>query len=198
MPIHHAVLALLSDGPSYGYELKSQFEQAIGPQWGGLNIGHLYQILDRLERDGSLTRSYLTKSKGPDRTLYTLTPEGRHELDHWVGQPCVRAGYRDELFLKLFAASRLDAHALGRLVAAQRSACFSEIGALTRLRAQHADEPLVCLLIDAAIAHANADLQVIESASSRLGAIAPASRQYAETQGEVGLDEPDASAGEAL
>lgn len=181
MPLHHAVLALLSDGPSYGYELKNQFEDAIGPQWGGLNIGHLYQILDRLERDGNLARSHLAQSSRPDRTLYTLTPAGRHELDQWASEPCVRSGYRDELFLKLFAASRLGADALARLVAAQRSACFSEIASLTRLRTQHADEPLVALLIDAAIAHANADLQVIESASSRLGAVAHAPHEHGDT-----------------
>ena len=34
MPIQHAVLALLSAGPSHGYELKSAFEAAVGPQWG--------------------------------------------------------------------------------------------------------------------------------------------------------------------
>lgn len=177
MPIHHAVLALLSEGPSYGYELKSQFEQAIGPQWGGLNIGHLYQILDRLERDGNLTRSHLTQSSRPDRTLYTLTASGRQELRQWASEPCVRAGFRDELFLKLFAASRLGTQALAQLVTVQRTACLSEIGALTRLRAQHADEPLVELLIDAAIAHTNADLQVVESASTRLAPIAQAARQ---------------------
>jgi DNA-binding PadR family transcriptional regulator len=52
LSIHHAVLGLLADGPSYGYELKANFERAIGPQWGELNIGHLYQVLERLERDG--------------------------------------------------------------------------------------------------------------------------------------------------
>ena len=52
MPLHHAVLALLAAKPAHGYELKGSFEQAVGDQWGGLNIGHLYQILDRLARDG--------------------------------------------------------------------------------------------------------------------------------------------------
>ena len=56
MPIQHAVLALLAEGESYGYELKGDFEASIGPQWGGLNIGHLYQVLDRLVRDGLVTK----------------------------------------------------------------------------------------------------------------------------------------------
>ena len=31
MPIQHAVLSLLDDGPTHGYELKQRFEAAIGP-----------------------------------------------------------------------------------------------------------------------------------------------------------------------
>ena len=63
MPINHAVLALLRDGPSHGYELKAAFEAAIGPQWGALNIGHLYQVLDRLSRDGLVTSTRVTVSR---------------------------------------------------------------------------------------------------------------------------------------
>lgn len=169
MPLHHAVLALLSDGPGYGYELKTQFEEAIGPQWGGLNIGHLYQILDRLERDGYVAPSRVSQSSRPDKTLYTLTAAGEEELRGWATQAWVRtSGFRDELFLKLLGASRLGGDALTELLAAQRSACLSDIGALTRLRAKHSGEALIALLIDAAIAHLKADLQVVDSAAARL------------------------------
>jgi DNA-binding PadR family transcriptional regulator len=34
LAIHHAALGLLAGGPSYGYELKANFERAIGPQRG--------------------------------------------------------------------------------------------------------------------------------------------------------------------
>ena len=36
MPMQHAVLALLADGESHGYEIKTSFEDAVGPQWGEL------------------------------------------------------------------------------------------------------------------------------------------------------------------
>src|SRR6266508_2428323 len=70
MPIHHAVLGLLAEGPSYGYELKGSFEEAIGPQWGELNIGHLYQVLDRLMRDGFVTKRVVAQTDRPDRMVY--------------------------------------------------------------------------------------------------------------------------------
>ncbi|MEU5593004.1 PadR family transcriptional regulator [Streptomyces sp. NPDC020298] len=173
MPLHHAVLALLTEGPDHGYELKARFEEAIGPQWGGLNIGHLYQILDRLVRDGYVTRSHVTQSDRPDKTRYTLTPAGQEELREWATSAWVRTGgFRDELFLKLFGASALGPEALDTLVSTQRQKYVSELAGLTRLRRSHLDDPLVALLIDAAIAHTKADLEIVDSAAARLAPVA--------------------------
>ncbi|GGK64189.1 PadR family transcriptional regulator [Sphaerisporangium melleum] len=173
MPLSHAVLALLADGPSHGYELKSRFEMAIGPQWGGLNIGHLYQILDRLVRDGHVVRTHVAQNDRPDKTLYELTAGGAGELRSWVVAPHVRAsGFRDEMFLKLLAATRLGPRALTEYASAQRQACLSDLAGLTRLRRDNADDPLVALLVDAAIAHTKADLQVIDTAERRLASVA--------------------------
>jgi DNA-binding PadR family transcriptional regulator len=172
MPLSHAVLTLLADGPSHGYELKARFESAVGPQWGGLNIGHLYQILERLVRDGHVTRNHVAQSDRPDKTLYQLTEAGADELRDWAGTPWVRSsGFRDELFLKLLAAGRLGTDALGAFVAAQRRTYLSDLAALTRLRREQND-PLVSLLVDAAIAHTRADLQIVDGAEERLAATA--------------------------
>lgn len=169
MPLHHAVLALLSEGPSHGYELKSRFEQAIGPQWGGLNIGHLYQILDRLVRDGHVTRSQIAQTDRPDKTRYHLTPSGQDELTSWATTAWTRTGgFRDELFLKLLGAASLGPEALDTLVTAQRQTYLSELAGLTRLRRTHTDDPLVALLIDAAITHTKADLELVDNAAHRL------------------------------
>lgn len=175
MPLHHAVLALLTEGESHGYELKGRFEEAIGPQWGGLNIGHLYQILDRLVRDGFVTRSQVAQPDRPDKTLYRLTPPGQEEVRDWATSAWVRTGgFRDELFLKLFGASSLGAETLDAFVAAQRQTYLSELAGLTRLRRTHTGDPLVSLLLDAAIGHTKADLELVEGAAERL---APAARR---------------------
>ena len=129
MPIQHAVLSLLSDGESYGYELRAEFERAIGPQWGQLNIGHLYQVLDRLVRDGLVTRHEVEQRRLPDRVVYRLTKAGRDELERWLETPFVRqSGYRDDFFLKLLAASRLGRKQLDVVLRTQRSAYLAELG----------------------------------------------------------------------
>ena len=166
MPIQHAVLSLLCDGESYGYELRAEFESAIGPQWGQLNIGHLYQVLERLVRDGLVTRHEVEQRRLPDRVVYRLTQAGRDELERWLETPFVRqSGYRDDFFLKLLAASRLGRKQLDKVLRTQRSAYLAELGALSELRAAHEDEPLIELLIAGAARHTEANLATLEQAA---------------------------------
>jgi DNA-binding PadR family transcriptional regulator len=168
MPIQHAVLALLAEGPGHGYELKAQFEESVGPQWGDLNIGHLYQVLDRLVRDGLVTRQPVRQEDRPDKVVYQLTSGGRSELEQWLGAPFVRqGGYRDDFFLKLFAASRLGGDWVDAVLRVQREAYLGELASLTRLRVEHRQEPLVDLLIEAAILHTDANLRVVELAEAK-------------------------------
>jgi DNA-binding PadR family transcriptional regulator len=186
MPIHHAVLALLAQGPSHGYELKTSFEEAIGPQWGELNIGHLYQVLDRLVRDGLVTRREVPQSDRPDRVDYRLTAAGRRELDGWLDEPSIRrGGYRDELFLKLFASARMGADRMHGAIRAQRQAYVVELAALSELRSRHRTEPLVALLVEAAVLHTEANLRILDAAEERADGLASAA--HPEDRGETEL-----------
>jgi DNA-binding PadR family transcriptional regulator len=175
MPIQHAVLGLLEDGPSYGYELKARFETAIGPQWGRLNIGHLYQTLDRLERDGLVSSERVAADTRPDRRVFTLSPAGRGELAEWLEQPAERGnGYRDELFFKLLVAARQGSAAVTGVVSRQRAYQLAQLRTLADLRESHADDPLVQLLIDAARLHNEADLKLLDLAHAARDRLATA------------------------
>lgn len=172
MPIQHAVLSLLAVTEGHGYELKSRFEDSIGPQWGDLNIGHLYQILDRLVRDGLVTKHEVAQDDRPDKVVYRLTPAGASELENWLAAPFVRqSGYRDDFFLKLFAASQLGHDQLATVVRVQREAYLGELQSLGELRAQHNDDPLVQLLIEAAVLHTEANLRIVELAEKPLAKV---------------------------
>jgi DNA-binding PadR family transcriptional regulator len=175
VPIHHAVLGLLEDGPSYGYELKANLESAIGPQFGELNIGHIYQVLDRLVRDGLVSGREVAQRDRPDKVVYRSTKAGKLELERWLEEPSVRrAGYRDDFFLKLFVASRSDAERVRDVVRVQREALLAELSVLTALKRKHRDEPLVALLIEAASLHTSASLKVADLADGRAEEIAAA------------------------
>ena len=51
MSVPHVLLALLSQGPKYGLQLREEFEAGTGEVWP-LNVGQVYKTLGRLERDG--------------------------------------------------------------------------------------------------------------------------------------------------
>jgi DNA-binding PadR family transcriptional regulator len=181
MPLHHAVLALLSDKPAHGYELKNSFEQAVGDQWGGLNIGHLYQILDRLSRDGLIDSERQPQQVKPDRVIHRLTPAGRTELDRWLAEPAIPArGYRDEFFLKIMAASRsADPTQLPAVLSQQRAHLLRQLHALAAARATTSTTAVESLLITAAELHTRADLGVVDAAEKTLTTdlAAPATEQ---------------------
>jgi DNA-binding PadR family transcriptional regulator len=189
MPIHHAVLALLANRPSYGYELKASFTSAVGPQWGDLNFGHLYQVLDRLVRDELVTKRVVPQSARPAKSVYRLTAAGRSELERWLDTPFVRqGGYRDDFFLKLLAASRLGPEALDRVVRIQREAYLAELATLAQLHAGHDEDPLVGVLLEAAELHTEANLKVldaVEAVRDRLGAREEAAAAEEEPPAEV-------------
>ncbi len=174
MPIHHAVLALLDQGDSYGYELRAQFQQLVGPQWGELNIGHLYQVLERLVRDGLVSKREVEQERRPDKVVYRISRAGRQELEEWLQTPFVRSGgYRDDFFLKLAAASRLGRSQLKVVLRKQREAYLAELAALSELRSEHRDDPLVSLLVEAAILHTEANLKVLDRAETSAAKLAP-------------------------
>jgi DNA-binding PadR family transcriptional regulator len=170
MPLHHAVLALLAAKPAHGYELKGSFEQAVGDQWGGLNIGHLYQILDRLARDGMIDSERQPQQVKPDRLVHRITPAGRAELDRWLTEPSVRTrGYRDDFFLKVMAAAQAgDPVMLTEVLRRQRAHLLRELRSLADAKAAAGGSPVVSLLVTAAELHARADLGVVDAAEHDL------------------------------
>ena len=170
MPLRHAVLALLAAKPTHGYQLRSSFEQAVGEQWGGLNIGHLYQILDRLARDGLIETERQPQPVKPDRLVRRLTPAGRAELDRWLSEPSVRPrGYRDDFFLKIVAAAESGNPALlAGVLSRQRLHLLRELRSLTEAAAMTSTSPVVALLITAAELHVRADLQIVDAAETGL------------------------------
>ena len=169
MPLHHAVLALLSAKPAHGYELKTSFEQAVGDQWGGLNIGHMYQILDRLSRDGLIESERQPQQIKPDRVIHRLTPAGRAELDRWLAEPAIPArGYRDDFFLKIMAAVRsADPTLLPAALSRQRACLLRQLHALADARGT-STTAVDSLLITAAELHIRADLGVVDAAEKTL------------------------------
>jgi DNA-binding PadR family transcriptional regulator len=94
--VRHALLALLSDGPKYGLQLRHEFEARTGEVWP-LNVGQVYSTLQRLERDGLVESD--GEDEGPSKD-YAITPSGTQELSTWLTTPpAADQPPRDELVI---------------------------------------------------------------------------------------------------
>jgi DNA-binding PadR family transcriptional regulator len=40
--------------PSHGWEAKSRIEAALGPEYGGLSEGYIYEVIHTMERDETI------------------------------------------------------------------------------------------------------------------------------------------------
>src|SRR5262245_61929384 len=105
MIVRHALLALLSEGPKYGFQLAQEFEAGTGEMWP-ITPGQVYTTLQRLERDG-LVESEDEADEGSQKG-FRITESGRHELDLWLRTPPdTSTPPRDELVIKVLVALRI-------------------------------------------------------------------------------------------
>jgi len=197
MSVRQAMLALLEQGPMYGYQLRAEFEQRTGETWP-LNIGQVYTTLARLERDGLVEVVGRGGADGPDpdpdaatnpdpddpgrpdsdRTpiSYRTTEAGRSEVSEWFATPVSRAQPpRDELAIKLAIAVTLPGVDLTAILQRQRSATMGAMQDYTRLkrsgRAADPTEPADLawsLVLDSLVFDAEAEIRWLDHCEARL------------------------------
>ncbi|WP_341954653.1 PadR family transcriptional regulator [Salinibacterium sp. TMP30] len=180
MSIRHSLLAILAQGPCYGYQLRAEFDRRTGSTWP-LNVGQVYNTLDRLVRDKLVKKSVGNGDGGADvdatstpHTYYAVTDAGQHESDQWLFSPLERYSVgRDELALKIALAVTLpgvDAH---HVIERQRQATLGALDALTlsaASRAEAADSADFAqeLVTDSMQAHAEAELRWLDHVDASL------------------------------
>lgn len=81
--VEPAVLLLLAEGPSHGYELADALEKVL--QEGKVDFGNLYRLLRSLEADGLVASAWNEDAPGPLKRTYELTIEGKALLGTWAG-----------------------------------------------------------------------------------------------------------------
>jgi DNA-binding PadR family transcriptional regulator len=168
MSVRHALLALLSEGPKYGLQLRQEFEAGTGEVWP-LNVGQVYTTLQRLERDG-LVESDDVEDDGPQKG-FRLTAAGADELDHWLRTPPdMTSPPRDELVIKVLVAMRVPGVVVGEVVQVHRRRLVELMQQYTRLK-QDADEDEVglALVVDAELFRLDAMIRWLDTVDARLG-----------------------------
>jgi DNA-binding PadR family transcriptional regulator len=133
MSAKHAVLGLVIERPSYGYELAVRLEERCGA-WGWHTTG-VYNALTQLERDGYVRvrgpKASAPTGRGAPRVVYESTDEGVDYFRAWMYEATPPSPIRQELDLKIALS---DAEFLPQLIDqtwAQEQRCMDELRVLT-------------------------------------------------------------------
>jgi DNA-binding PadR family transcriptional regulator len=164
-----ALLGLIEVRPRYGYELKQAYERLFADT-RPIRVGQLYATLQRLARDGTIVLDGEEPGDaGPDRKRFAITPEGRRELDAWLGAPEPPETFlQTTLFTKVVLA-QLSARPAIELLDAQRARHLERMRELSRLK--RSGSAIDALLADHALLHLEADIKWIDIAEQRLSSL---------------------------
>jgi PadR family transcriptional regulator PadR len=81
--LQYCVLALLSEGERYGFELVRALAEVDGMV---TSEGTIYPLLSRLRRDTLVEPTWRESATGPPRRYYRLTKAGRLALDGFMNE----------------------------------------------------------------------------------------------------------------
>ncbi len=167
MSVRHALLALLSEGPKYGLQLREEFEARTGEVWP-LNGGQVYTTLQRLERDG-LAESDGTGGEGPQKG-FRITAEGGRELSRWLRTPPdLSSPPRDELVMKVLVALYVPTADVHEVIQAHRRYVVELMQRWTRIKEDDAGGGLnMSLAIDAELFRLDSVVRWLDAAEARV------------------------------
>ena len=170
MSVRQSLLAILAQGPCYGYQLRSEFERRTGSS-SALNVGQIYSTLERLERDGLVSRGAADEA---GHVYWQITDAGRGEARAWLASAVERnAGTRDELAIKLALAATLPGADVFEVIRTQRQTSAARLETLRRAVVEgsgfEGPEDLAWKIItDATIFAAEAEVRWLDHVEERL------------------------------
>jgi DNA-binding PadR family transcriptional regulator len=191
MSVRHALLALLSEGPKYGLQLREEFEARTGEVWP-LNVGQVYTTLQRLERDGLVeaasgdepagqaapgttpgnapAHAALGNTPGAPQKAYRITDAGSAELAQWLRMPPdLSSPPRDELVMKVLVAVTVPGTDVHEVIQAHRTYLIQLMQEWTRLKDDDDGSDVAFLLVvDAELFRLDSAVRWLDAAGGRL------------------------------
>jgi DNA-binding PadR family transcriptional regulator len=142
-----AVLGLVLERPSYGYELVARFDRTFAEQPCAWRVTPqaIYDALLKLEKVTliePICERPPGRSQAASRQVYRATPTGARAMREWLGRPMPSNPSREELLLRLRFGEGSD-HALREMLRLHAVACLEELERIGSAEAQTRTERLV-------------------------------------------------------
>ena len=169
-PVQYALLGLLHEHPSHGYELQRFFApdgelSVIAPVEQPTLYAALKELAVRQLIAGTETREGLR----PPRTVYELSAAGQRVLDAWLRAPVERLRQvRLDFLLKVYFARQRGVRVVRALVDAQIAACHEYLARLEERAATLSPDELAYLVGESRTSAARGTLDWLRDYRRRL------------------------------
>jgi len=131
-----AVLGVLADGESSGYDLEKQIRSGVGFFWTPVK-SHVYATLGRLVDQGYASVRHVEQEKRPDKRVYRISDEGTAALRRWLNNsPLEPARFKNAFLLKVFFGRHMDDDALVRHIEEGRADVQEELSQLEAIETE--------------------------------------------------------------
>ena len=170
MSVRLGILALVAQGPTYGYLLRAEFDRRTGTTWP-LNVGQVYKTLETLERDGLVAKSERSDAAG--HVFYEITDAGKAAVSSWLAGPdATSAPSRNDVAIKIALATTLPGIDAIAVIRAQRASAIRNLQRLTRETGTAApgtaDELSRQLVSDAILFEAETEIRWLDHVARRI------------------------------
>lgn len=161
------LLVLLRAGHRHGYACKVALDAILGgPE---VNVGQVYQTLERLERDGLVVRVVPETAGGRRRAPWALTELGWKESEAILtGEDAEGAWRRPGPVVLVLAALSVPGTDVPAVLDQQRWALLHQLRATRRQQRQVAGDAVAQLAAQADVAMVEAMLRWVEECAARL------------------------------
>jgi DNA-binding PadR family transcriptional regulator len=163
--VREAVLALLARGPAHGYQLKLDYERLTRDK--PVNVGQIYQTLERLQRDGFVEREAVDPCER--RISYRVTEAGRAgAYEFLLDASQVERGANSDVAAKVLLAVEIAGLDTLRVLDAQRSALLVRVQAARRKSRDSVASVVEQLGLEADLAVSDAELRWLDLCEQEL------------------------------
>ncbi|MEI4620194.1 PadR family transcriptional regulator [Bacillus pfraonensis] len=127
------LLAELTSGPKYGYEIKKNIQNRLGENFE-LNHNMLYPALRRFEDMGAITKEIHQQIGKPNRNIYKLTPTGEEIFYEMMREfPEKLAANEAEFLVRVALFEKLDYEARKEVLTTRQNVLHTQLTSIQSL-----------------------------------------------------------------
>ena len=140
MSLPHIILGMLRKNPKSGYDLKKELNVVIHYFWEA-DISRIYRSLSDMQKKGWVKFTTVVQEDSPNKKVYSLTRQGRRELQKWLAEPGKQTGPQNPFLAQLHFSDAIPVEAQLQVMEARLATLKEEVRELER-RAEYNQMPV--------------------------------------------------------